>query len=336
MSQTNNNENDLKQNALDNNNYANNKELKVSTICSLTGLENMSIMNGKKVRIIGPFVEDEQRYPVFVYDTKDIVLIKPCNLKPYNLISKSQKEQIREILNFSNMNKRENMASRFANKMMKSNYNQLNTNLMQDFKKVLQGNCIYIPYFLCKSNDFRLLTHLKNDIKNNEENNGGNNNGMIDWSKHLKHENPSFSITFNTILEYMSLYFDMEIYASRLNYYRNGQDWKPYHHDSHAYCKNMNDKEDFTVGVSFGQERILSFIHVKTNQIFNIPQRNGDCFAFNSIVNSKFKHGVLKGNKSNEERFSIIAWGKRKVLNDKNSGINERNNNKVFTKRQII
>ena len=91
-----------------------------------------------------------------------------------------------------------------------------------------------------------------------------------------------------------------------------------------------------TIGVSFGQERDLSFMHVKTGQIFNIPQKNGDCFAFNSIVNSKFKHGVLKGNKSKmDQRFSIIAWGKRRTLNDRNSGINERNKNKVFTGRQI-
>ena len=102
-----------------------------------------------------------------------------------------------------------------------------------------------------------------------------------------------------------------------------------------AYCKNKNNKEDFAIGVSFGQRRDLSFMHVNTGQIFNI-QKNGDCFAFNSIVNSKFKHGVLKGSKSKmDERFSIIAWGKRRTLNDRNSGINERNKNKVFTGRQI-
>ena len=33
----------------------------------------------------------------------------------------------------------------------------------------------------------------------------------------------------------MDKYFDVDVYATRLNFYRNGSDWKPYHHDSHAY-----------------------------------------------------------------------------------------------------
>eukprot|EP01084_Bolivina_argentea_P144208 253081_1 len=171
-----------------------NTHLKVSTICTLQNLQSMSSMNGKSVRIIGPFNEYEQRYPVFVYDTKDIVLIKPFNLKlnanhKDNIKTLSLKDQINEILQQSNNNKRDNMAQLFANKLMKSNYNQLNTNLMDDFKTILQGNCVYIPHFFSRPNDFRLLNFLKNDIENNDN----INDGMIDWSKHLKHENPSFS-----------------------------------------------------------------------------------------------------------------------------------------------
>lgn len=130
----------------------------------------------------------------------------------------------------------------------------------------------------------------------------------------------------------------MEIYASRLNYYRNGNDWKPFHHDSHAYCKNRNEKEDFTIGASFGNKRILQFKHLKTNVIIDIEQNNGDIFAFNSIVNNKFMHGISKENNINvKERFSIIIWGKRKQLNNKNSGSNEMQNNGLhsFNKRNV-
>jgi len=42
----------------------------------------MSSMNGKKCRIVGPLNEDEQRYPVFVYEAKEVVFIKPINLWP--------------------------------------------------------------------------------------------------------------------------------------------------------------------------------------------------------------------------------------------------------------
>ena len=58
-----------------------NAAFKVSTNCLLTNLIAMSSMNGKKVRIIGRYNKREQRYPVYVYDTKDVVLIKPKNLK---------------------------------------------------------------------------------------------------------------------------------------------------------------------------------------------------------------------------------------------------------------
>ena len=91
-----------------------------------------------------------------------------------------------------------------------------------------------------------------------------------------------------------------------------------------------------TIGVSFGAQRVLSFKHVETEQIFNIPQSNGDCFAFNSIVNKKFMHGILKGNKMSEERFSLIAWGKRKELNATNSGYDERESSSMFRGRRII
>lgn len=40
----------------------------------------MQSMNGKMCRVVGPLNEKEQRYPVFVYDTKEVVLIKPSNL----------------------------------------------------------------------------------------------------------------------------------------------------------------------------------------------------------------------------------------------------------------
>lgn len=97
---------------------------------------------------------------------------------------------------------------------------------------------------------------------------------MIDWSRHLKHENPDFSPTFNGIVNRLGDYFDVgararaalcscccagvdceerprthtslltaapnygcatDVYATRLNFYRDGTDWKPWHHDSHAY-----------------------------------------------------------------------------------------------------
>jgi len=314
-------------------------QFKVSTICLLKGLRSMSSMNGKKCRVIGPLHRGEQRYPVFVYETNDIVLIKPSNLTlatadRLDSAHKSRRERIREILEISNGNRRQNVAPSFAAKVMRQHFNLLNTDLMDDFKRVLQGNCVYIPHFLCSAADFRLLEFLKQDIERIARHSVGD--GMVDWSRHSKHENPSFSETFSLIADYLASYFSVEIYASRLNLYRNGADWKPFHHDSHAFCSGKEQREDFTVGVSFGQQRVLSFKHVRTGEVFDVPQRNGDCFAFNSIVNRKFQHGILKGAANLNERFSVILWGKRRSLNERNSGRDERERGRVFKGRHIM
>ncbi len=107
---------------------------------------------------------------------------------------------------------------------------------------------------------------------------------------------------------------------------RDGSDWKPYHHDSHAFSGGK--KEDFTVGASFGSTRELAFKHVASGQIFSFPQGNGDIFAFDSEVNKAFQHGVPKMKGGEEKgagpRFSIIAWGRRRTLNERNSAVTAR------------
>ncbi|KAF8821798.1 hypothetical protein IE077_001536 [Cardiosporidium cionae] len=146
------------------------------------------------------------------------------------------------------------------------------------------------------------------------------------WSRHCIHENPQFSPTFRFILDQLEKYFDVEIFASRLNLYRNGSDWKPFHHDSHAYSKDHKQAEDFTMGASFGASRELVFLHEPSSHHLSIPQNNGDVFAFASDVNRKLKHGVPQLPKGKVgPRFSVIAWGKRRSLNPRNAGTSEIN-----------
>eukprot|EP00744_Colponema_vietnamica_P024059 GILI01034990.1.p1 GENE.GILI01034990.1~~GILI01034990.1.p1 ORF type:complete len:225 (+),score=29.50 GILI01034990.1:94-675(+) len=116
----------------------------------------------------------------------------------------------------------------------------------------------------------------------------------------------------------MEEYFDVEVYATRLNYYRDGTQWKPYHHDSHAYG-SKNVREDFTMGVTLGTTRALSFLHEPSKMTFEFPQKNGDMFAFTTDVNTRFMHGVPRTSEIGD-RFSIIAWGKRRTVNERNGG----------------
>eukprot|EP00854_Cymbomonas_tetramitiformis_P013479 gene13478-15929_t len=170
---------------------------------------------------------------------------------------------------------------------MKSEIARTDGQLLDDFEKVLEGGCIYLPNFFCASEDLTHLHELKRDLEADKE------QGMVDWSKHLKHENPDFSRTFQQLLNKMETYFDVEVYATRLNFYRDGSDWKPFHHDSHAYG-GREKREDFTMGASFGASRELEFLHEASGTKFSFPQTNGDLFAFNTEVNKRFKHGVPK------------------------------------------
>jgi hypothetical protein len=207
-----------------------------------------------------------------------------------------------------------NDALKHANKALRSEAAMVDGRLLADFESVLSGNAIYLPYFHCHAKDFTLLAELARDMELEAEN-----GGMVNWSKHLKHENPAFSATFQKIVDDMADYFDVEVYATRMNFYRDGSDWKPFHHDSHAYGGRAQ-REDFTMGASFGGSRELIFLHEPSGNTFTFPQNNGDVFAFTSEVNKRFKHGVPKARANNDPRFSIIAWGRRRSINNRNGG----------------
>jgi hypothetical protein len=90
------------------------------------------------------------------------------------------------------------------------------------------------------------------------------------------------------------------------------------------HTQALAKKEDFTMGASFGATRELVFMHPKSGgQQFSFPQKNGDVFAFDSVVNQRFQHGVPRAASSSTApapRFSIIAWGRRRSLTARNAG----------------
>lgn len=214
--------------------------------------------------------------------------------------------------------KRANLAGFHARAMMRSELARTDSQLLADYTKVLQGHCIYLPSFFGVNNDYHLMKGLNKDL---ERNSG---TGMVNWSKHLKHENPEFSKCFQFIIQQMSDFFDVEVYATRLNFYADGSSWKPFHHDSHAYG-GREKREDFTMGASFGCQRKLTFLHPSSGQMFDFPQQNCDIFAFTSEANKAFQHGVPKAKHGAKAgpRFSVIAWGRRRTLNERNAASEE-------------
>jgi len=77
------------------------------------------------------------------------------------------------------------------------------------------------------------------------------------------------------------------------------------------------------MGASFGASRELVFLHEASGRTFSFPQNNGDIFAFTSTANSAFMHGIPKTSARIGQRFSIIAWGKRRTINERNGSKEE-------------
>lgn len=170
-------------------------------------------------------------------------------------------------------------------------------------RSILSKGTIYLPNFFCPTTDSTIFDSLKKELIPT--------NNLVTWSQHYKFENPELSPTFNQIVQKLAEHFNVTIVQTRVNYYRDGKDFKPFHHDSHAYNGSEQIREDFTMGVSFGTSRQLDFKHEKSGCVFSFPQNNGDVFAFDSNVNKLFLHGVPKAPTVEGDRISCICWGKR-------------------------
>ncbi|ORC85342.1 uncharacterized protein TM35_000362020 [Trypanosoma theileri] len=225
-----------------------------------------------------------------------------------------------------------NEALQCAASIMRSEAARVDGRLCEDFGAILRGNTVYIRRFISDEDDLTLYNRLKAELVAATGAKMSLDGGLIEWSRHQIFENPTgISPVFNEIIDMLAEYFDIDVYATRLNYYRDGQQWKPQHHDSHAYGSSIKNngngnaegeklKEDFTVGITLGATRSLLFIHESSGYKFEFPQRNGDCFAFTGEVNTTFTHGVPRVNTPIGDRFSIIAWGRRRTLNERNGG----------------
>lgn len=116
--------------------------------------------------------------------------------------------------------------------------------------------------------------------------------------------------TFNFVIEKIKSYFEMNIQATRLNWYKDTSQWKPFHHDAAAVKSDKAKLQNFTVAVSFGATREAAFEHATTKTVISLPQQDGHIYAFSNDTNVIWRHGILQDNPiKNEGRISIICWG---------------------------
>lgn len=127
--------------------------------------------------------------------------------------------------------------------------------------------------------------------------------------------------TFGMVIERITEFFGVNVGATRMNWYKTSAEYKPRHHDAAAFDPDKAEKQNITIGVSFGETRDIVFEHVKSGVGISIPQGDGDIYTFGNSVNVEWKHGVNPGeshkqsdtntnkNNSNGGRISIIIWG---------------------------
>ena len=125
-----------------------------------------------------------------------------------------------------------NDALRFARGALRSEAAMVDGRLLADFESVLSGNAIYLQNFHASARDYSVLANLAREMERAAEL-----GGMVNWSKHLKHENPDFSETFQRVVDAMADYFlsrrdGLETVSSRLARVRRSSATRRFHDGS--------------------------------------------------------------------------------------------------------
>lgn len=136
----------------------------------------------------------------------------------------------------------------------------------------------------------------------------GDSHWIADDSTGWKKDCPTFSL----VVARLQRYFNMDIKATRFNWYKDTSEWKPFHHDAAAVKPDKAKTQNFTVAVSFGCVREAAFEEVESKKVISFPLPNGSVYTFGRDTNILWKHGILQVPPSQfrkEGRISIIAWG---------------------------
>jgi hypothetical protein len=116
--------------------------------------------------------------------------------------------------------------------------------------------------------------------------------------------------TFAMVIDRIRNFFGMTVNATRLNWYQDTSQWKPFHRDAAAIKPHLARTQNFTVAVSFGATRDAAFEDMKSDTVISIPQGDGYIYAFAEETNVLWKHGILQEKVVRQEgRISVIAWG---------------------------
>jgi len=174
---------------------------------------------------------------------------------------------------------------------------------------------VVVPEFFCREDDWATYYQLLREMRESQAS-GQSRAEWISWHEgaHLLSQNPTGSRTYQRVVDRMCEYFSIAPgnRGTRFNWYRDGSDWKPFHHDSAAFNEQRAKTQNTTIGISFGESRELAFRHAKTGELIYFPQRNGMLFYFGRDANIVWQHGINAlpaAEQTGKGRISIILWG---------------------------
>lgn len=182
-------------------------------------------------------------------------------------------------------------------------------------RPVRPDDVIVVPEFLCTEDDWGLYHRLIDEVRQLQAD-GEKQSEWVSWHEgaHLITQNPSGSPAFKDVVRRMCAYLSVEedSGSTRFNWYRDSQDWKPFHHDSAAFNEERARQQNCTVGISLGATRELAFRHARSGELVYFPQSNGTLFYFGRDVNIRWQHGINALRPEEQDgggRISIICFG---------------------------
>ena len=257
---------------------------------------------------------------------------EPCTHTTNSYPKQSTEEQLKTIGNINNPGKE------YLNKPKIKNTVDFNpdhtpaemrvmtvpSGLKKYHREITSRDVIIVNDLFCKIEDKTIYQNLLKEAESNNNHEWklwhGDNHMIADDKTRRNQYFPTFDEIINTIKEY----FNMDIHATRFNWFRDTHDWKPYHHDAAAIKPEKAAVQNITVAVSFGTEREIVFQHAKSGSTVSFPLPNGTLYTFSNDVNVIWRHGVPQvppERQLNEGRISIVAWGwVHGVINVNNPG----------------
>jgi len=153
-------------------------------------------------------------------------------------IKKKKNKKVRNTVNFNPTKKPPTMR-------VISTYSEINK-----IKFTTRDAILMPPNLFCEENDLSIYNKLLNEIRSINE---GDNIWKL-WhvdthyiaDDHLKWKEKC--PTFKSIIEKIKSHFNMKVNATRFNYYKNDNEWKPYHFDAAALDERKLRSQNFTVG----------------------------------------------------------------------------------------